>query len=59
MADRKILIVEEDSNLLTTLKYNLQKEGYDTITAVDGFKAIESAKEDKPDLIILDFMLPI
>lgn len=59
MADIKILIIEDDSNLLATLEYNLQKEGYYTITAVDGVKAIETARDKKPDLIILDVMLPL
>ena len=54
----KILIVEDDANLLATLKYNLQKDGYDVVTAVDGAEAIETARKEKPDLIILDVMLP-
>lgn len=59
MADNnKILVVEDDANLLTTLKYNLQKEGYDVITSVDGAEAVETARKEKPDLIILDVMLP-
>ena len=54
----KILIVEDDRNLLDTLKYNLRKEGYEVVTAVDGPKALEIARIEKPDLIILDVMLP-
>jgi two-component system OmpR family response regulator len=54
----KILIVEDDRNLLSTLKYNLQKEGYTTITAVDGAEALDVARREKPDLILLDVMLP-
>jgi two-component system, OmpR family, response regulator len=54
----KILIVEDDSNILATLKYNLGKEGYDTLTAVDGAQALEMARESKPGLVILDIMLP-
>ena len=54
----KILIVEDDPNLLEALKYNVRKEGYDTVTAVDGVQALEVARTDKPDLIILDIMLP-
>jgi two-component system OmpR family response regulator len=58
MASNKILIVEDDTSLLTTLKYNLQKEGYEVITSVDGAEAVETARKAKPDLIILDVMLP-
>jgi two-component system OmpR family response regulator len=54
----KILIVEDDRNLLSTLKYNLQKEGYKTVTAVDGAEALDVARREKPDLILLDVMLP-
>jgi two-component system OmpR family response regulator len=59
MADNKVLIVEDDPNLLETLKYNLQKESYNVIIATDGEQAIEVARREKPALIILDIMLPI
>ena len=59
MADsNKILIVEDDRNLADTLKYNLHQEGYQVVTAVDGEAALEAARKEKPDLIILDIMLP-
>jgi two-component system, OmpR family, response regulator len=58
MAENKILIVEDDPNLRETLKYNLRKEGYDVATAGDGEQAIEVARREKPDLLILDIMLP-
>jgi two-component system OmpR family response regulator len=54
----KILIVEDDRNLLDTLQYNLRKEGYNTVAAVDGAEALYIARREKPDLIILDIMLP-
>ena len=54
----KILIVEDDRNLLDSLRYNLRKEGYSVVTAVDGAEALEVARREKPDLIILDIMLP-
>jgi DNA-binding response OmpR family regulator len=54
----KILIVEDDPNILEALKYNLGKEGYDTITAIDGVQALELARTKTPDLIVLDIMLP-
>jgi two-component system OmpR family response regulator len=58
MIGNKILVVEDDLNLLSTLKYNFQKEGYSVTTALDGAQAIETARREKPDLVILDLMLP-
>ena len=58
MAGSSILIVEDDQNLLSTLKYNLQKEGYGVATAADGAEAIETARRERPELIVLDVMLP-
>lgn len=54
----KILIVEDDRNLLDTLKYNLDKDGYEVVTAIDGAEALEVARREKPGLILLDIMLP-
>jgi DNA-binding response OmpR family regulator len=56
--NNKVLVVEDDSNLLDTLKYNLQKEGFDVVTAVDGAEALDIARKEKPAIIILDVMLP-
>lgn len=52
------MIVEDDQTLLYTLRYNLVKEGYLVLTAIDGVEAIEAARQESPDLIILDIMLP-
>jgi len=54
----KILVVEDDRNLLDTLQYNFRQEGYEVVTAVDGAEALDVARREKPDLIILDIMLP-
>jgi DNA-binding response OmpR family regulator len=54
----KILIVEDDLNLLATLKYNLVKEGHEVLTTVDGAQALEVARREKTDLLVLDIMLP-
>lgn len=53
-----ILVVEDDINLLETLRYNLKSEGYEVFTAPEGAAAIEVARREKPNLIILDVMLP-
>jgi DNA-binding response OmpR family regulator len=58
MANDKVLVIEDDVNLLETIKYNLRKEGYNVITANDGEQALEVARKEKPDLLILDIMLP-
>jgi two-component system OmpR family response regulator len=58
MATTRILVVEDDPNLLATLRYNLLKEGYDVVTAVDGIEALEVARREGPGLIVLDVMLP-
>lgn len=58
MGKNKVLVVEDDASLLTTLKYNLQKDGYSVTTAIDGPEALEVARKERPDLIVLDVMLP-
>ena len=58
MAGSKILVVEDDRTLLEVVRYNLSKEGYDVSTAADGVRALELARAEKPDLVILDIMLP-
>ena len=58
MAETKILIVEDDPNLLAALKYSVSKENYNVVTAVDGAEALEVARKEQPDLVILDIMLP-
>jgi len=54
----KILVVDDEISLQETLAYNLKKEGYEIETAGDGTTAIDLARAMKPDLIILDIMLP-
>ena len=58
MAKEKILVVDDERNISELLKYNLEKEGYEVIIAYDGFEAVNLAKQNHPDLIILDIMLP-
>ncbi|HHY95594.1 MAG TPA: response regulator transcription factor, partial [Firmicutes bacterium] len=54
----KVLVVEDEEVLLTTLKFNLEKEGYVVHTASDGWKALDLVRTEEPDLILLDIMLP-
>lgn len=54
----KILIVDDDKNICELLRLYLEKEDFDTITAGNGLNAIEIYNEEKPDLILLDIMLP-
>ena len=54
----KILIVDDEKDILEFLSYNLEKEGYQVSTALNGVLALSIAKEIKPDLIILDVMMP-
>ncbi len=54
----RLLIVEDEQTLLETLTYSLEKQGYDVVTASDGIEALTTAREEKPDLVILDVMLP-
>lgn len=57
--DKKtILIVDDEKPIVDILVYNLQKEGYDTLEANDGVTAVDIAINQKPDLILLDIMLP-
>lgn len=55
---KRILIVDDEKNIVDILKFNLNKENYETLEAYDGKQAIEIALREKPDLIILDVMLP-
>jgi len=54
----KILIVDDEPDIIEILKYNLDKEGYDVKSANNGKKAVEKAKKYIPDIIILDVMMP-
>jgi len=58
MPNYKILVTEDDQTLQSVLKYNLTKEGYTVLIANDGLQALEIARRENPDLLILDIMLP-
>lgn len=55
---KKILIVDDEPDILEFLQYNLKKEGYLVVTAPDGQQAIHTAEREKPNLILLDIMMP-
>ncbi len=55
---KKILIADDEPDILEILHYNLKQEGYEVYTAKDGDEALTKAKQIKPDLIILDIMMP-
>ena len=55
---KTILIVEDEKNIVDILRFNLQREGYDTLEAYDGEDGLKKARSGKPDLILLDVMLP-
>ncbi len=54
----KILVVEDETTLQETLVYNLQRQGYEATAVGDGRSALEAARKSKPDLVLLDIMLP-
>jgi DNA-binding response OmpR family regulator len=56
---KKILVVDDESAILQTLRFNLERSGYTVCTAGDGRTAVALAASEKPDLVILDIMLPI
>ncbi|MFO7884645.1 MAG: response regulator transcription factor [Desulfobacteraceae bacterium] len=54
----KILIVDDEQDILELVSYNLKKEGYETLTAMSGEDGLSAAKKFRPDLMVLDLMLP-
>ena len=54
----KILVVDDEALLVKGIRFNLQSEGYDVITGSDGLEAIQLVREEHPDLVILDVMMP-
>ncbi|WP_020007008.1 response regulator transcription factor [Salinicoccus albus] len=55
---RSILVVDDEPSILTLLKFNLEQSGYNVVTAEDGRQGLDLALSEKPDLIVLDLMLP-
>src|ERR1700751_4847251 len=57
--NKNILVVDDESAILQTLRFNLERSGYAVVTAGDGRSAIAMAQREQPDLIVLDIMLPV
>lgn len=55
---KTILVVDDEESIMDLLVYNLEKEGYNTLKAYDGITAVEMALKERPDLILLDVMIP-
>jgi len=58
MSKKRILIVDDEPGIITTVKYVLEEKGFDVSTAYDGEEGLRKAKYDRPDLVILDLNLP-
>jgi len=54
----KVLVVDDEQNIVELISFNLKREGFEVLTANDGLEALKKARNEKPDLIVLDIMLP-
>jgi two-component system, OmpR family, alkaline phosphatase synthesis response regulator PhoP len=55
---KKILVVDDERHIVRLVEVNLQRAGYDVVTAYDGIEALEKVKSEKPDMLVLDVMMP-
>lgn len=58
MSGVKILVVDDEDDVVETVKYRLMQEGYEVLTARDGVEALGAARANQPDLVVLDVMMP-
>ena len=58
MTKKRILVVDDEADMVFAVKMQLEAEGFEVLSAQDGQEALEKARQEKPDLIILDLMLP-
>ena len=58
MSKKRILVVDDEVDLVETVRYSLELEGYDVLVAYNGEEALNQARKENPDLILLDLMLP-
>ncbi|MDD6189544.1 MAG: response regulator [Clostridiales bacterium] len=56
---KRVLVVDDESNIVDILKFNLEREGYEVLCAYDGGEALEKARKEAPNLVLLDVMLPV
>jgi DNA-binding response OmpR family regulator len=56
---KTVLVVDDEPTLVATLRYNLEREGYRVLTAADGDAALTAARAERPDIVVLDLMLPV
>ena len=56
--NRTVLVIEDEPALSESIRYSLEREGYDVITADDGASGLDLARNEAPDLVLLDLMLP-
>lgn len=54
----KLLVVDDEKDVLDIMQFRLAREGYEVVTAADGQEALEKVKTDNPDIVLLDLMLP-
>lgn len=58
MSKKKIVVIEDEPDILEVLSYNLKREGYEVTTVMDGTRGLELIRQQAPDLVLLDLMLP-
>ncbi len=58
MPDAKVLVVDDDPVIVKLLQVNFEMEGYTVVTANDGVEGLERAREERPDIVLLDIMMP-
>jgi two-component system alkaline phosphatase synthesis response regulator PhoP len=57
-AAKTVLVIEDEESLVSTLSYNFRKQGFNVVTAADGYEGLLAARRDRPDVVLLDVMLP-
>jgi two-component system alkaline phosphatase synthesis response regulator PhoP len=57
-ASKTVLVVEDEASLASTLSYNFRKNGFNVVTAADGYEGLQVARREQPDVVVLDLMLP-
>lgn len=58
MANRRILVVDDERHIVRLVQVNLERAGYEILTAYDGIEALEKVKTENPDMVVLDVMMP-